>query len=101
MSPAVRINSIKADCWGIAAVVVRQEEEEEEEEEEKGRIDGIVARARGEEEIHRREKEKKRSIRFFLFFSFGVIFPVVGSQLSHPPPLFFFQSCVWGGSTLE
>jgi hypothetical protein len=25
----------------------------------------------------------------------------VGSQLSHPPPLFFFQSCVWGGSTLE
>lgn len=36
------------------------------------------------------EKKKKRSIRFFLFFSFGVIFPVVGSQLSHPP-LFFFS----------
>ena len=54
---------------------------------EKGRIDGIVARARGEE-IHRREKKqkKKRSIRFSSFFSFGVIFrsPGVGSQLSHP-----------------
>lgn len=65
-----------------------------------GRIDGIVARARGDddEEIHPHRKKKKRSIRF-IFFPLGLFFGcgVVGSQLSHP--LFFLSAC--GGSTLE
>lgn len=66
-----------------------------------GRIDGIVARARGDddEEIHPHRKKKKKSGASDLFFSYGVIFRLRRGGESIEPSSFFLSAC--GGSTLE